>query len=117
MHREVEAMPMTHDLDNSDLIRRKDVLWITKETGALETQGRVRELPAVNTVALIHGYWIEDESTYPGPGLVNNICSACRKMIFTCKRGWSKKWKFCPQCGAKMDENAMKQNNDGEESK
>lgn len=36
MHREVEAMPMTHDLDNSDLIRRKDVLWITKETGASE---------------------------------------------------------------------------------
>ena len=48
----VDAVPMTHDLDSSDLIRRKDVLWITKETGALETQSRVRELPAVAAVPL-----------------------------------------------------------------
>lgn len=46
----VEAVPLTHDLDSSDLIRRKDVLWITKETGAMETQSRVRELPAINAV-------------------------------------------------------------------
>lgn len=48
----VDAVPMTHDLDSSDLIRRKDVLWITKETGAWETQNRVRELPAVAAVPL-----------------------------------------------------------------
>ena len=41
-----------NDLDSSDLIRRKDVLWITKETGAWETQSRVRELPAVAAVPL-----------------------------------------------------------------
>lgn len=49
----VDAVPMTHDLDSSDLIRRKDVLWITKETGALETQNRVRELPAVDAVPIV----------------------------------------------------------------
>ena len=49
----VEAVPMTHDLDSSDLIRRKDVLWITKETGAWETQNRVRELPAVDAVPVV----------------------------------------------------------------
>lgn len=48
----VETVPMTHDLDSSDLVRRKDVLWITKETGAWETQNRVRELPAVAAVPL-----------------------------------------------------------------
>lgn len=41
---------MTNDLDSTDLIRRKDVLWITKETGAWETQNRVRELPAIDAV-------------------------------------------------------------------
>lgn len=46
----VDAVPMTHDLDSSDLIRRKDVLWITKETGAMETQSRVRLLPAIDAV-------------------------------------------------------------------
>lgn len=48
----VDAVPMTHDLNSTDLIRREDVLWITKETGALETQSRVRELPAVAAVPL-----------------------------------------------------------------
>lgn len=42
--------PVANDLDSSDLIRRKDVLWITKETGAMETQSRVRELPAIDAV-------------------------------------------------------------------
>lgn len=46
----VDAVPLTHDLDSKDLIRRKDVLWITKETGAMETQSRVRELPAIDAV-------------------------------------------------------------------
>lgn len=54
----VDAVPMTHDLDSSDLIRRKDVLWITKETGAWETQNRVRELPAVDAAPVVHGRWI-----------------------------------------------------------
>lgn len=31
-----------------DLIERSAVIWITAETGALETQRRVIELPAVN---------------------------------------------------------------------
>lgn len=31
-----------------DLIDRDAVIWITAETGALETQRRVKELPAVN---------------------------------------------------------------------
>lgn len=31
-----------------ELVRRKDVLWITAETGALEAQSRVKELQAVN---------------------------------------------------------------------
>lgn len=32
----------------ADLIERDAVIWITAETGALETQRRVKELPAVN---------------------------------------------------------------------
>lgn len=46
----VAAVPIARDLDSKDLVRRKDVLWITKETGALETQSRVRELPAIDAV-------------------------------------------------------------------
>lgn len=35
----------------SDLIKREDVLEITKEMGALSTQERVKELPAVHSAS------------------------------------------------------------------
>ena len=34
----------------SDLIERKEVIEITAETGALETQARVKRLPTVNAI-------------------------------------------------------------------
>lgn len=46
----VDAVPIARGLDSKDLICRKDVLWITKETGAMETQSRARELPAIDAV-------------------------------------------------------------------
>lgn len=45
----------------SDLIERDAVIWITAETGALETQQRVKELPAVNR-------WIPVEDALPEIG-------------------------------------------------
>lgn len=36
-----------------DLINRKYVIRITEETGALETQRRVKELPAVDAVPVV----------------------------------------------------------------
>jgi hypothetical protein len=32
----------------AEYIKREDVIWITAETGALETQGRVIDLPAAD---------------------------------------------------------------------
>lgn len=63
-----------------------------------------RRLPAVDAAPVVHGRWIEDERTYPGAGLANNICSVCGKIAFSSKQGLSinRKYKFCPNCGAKM---------------
>lgn len=46
--------------------------------------------PTVDAVPVVHGYWI-----------ANNICSVCREGI----KGWAIQsgYKFCPNCGAKMD--------------
>lgn len=91
----VESVPMTHDLDSSDLIRRKDVLWITKETGAWETQNRVRELPAVDAAPVVHSKWKMVGADKRGRG-GTFVCLACDKCYpFTCD--------YCPNCGAKMD--------------
>lgn len=43
----------------ADLIERDVAVWITVETGALETQRRIKELPAVNR-------WIPCSDKLPG---------------------------------------------------
>lgn len=93
----VEAVPMTHDLDSSDLIRRKDVLWITKETGAWETQSRVRELPAVDAAPVVHGRWRQDDEDAW-------TCTACENVWTFLDGGPNENnANYCPMCGAKMD--------------
>ena len=93
----VDAVPMTHDLDSSDLIRRKDVLWITKETGAWETQNRVRELPAVDAAPVVHGRWRQDDEDAW-------TCTACGNVWTFLDGGPNENnAKYCPVCGAKMD--------------
>ena len=51
------------------------------------------------------GRWIEDERTYPGPGLKNNLCSACGEVAGAWKEGLEpgRKWAYCPNCGALME--------------
>lgn len=52
----------------------------------------------------MHNHWIEDEKTYPEPGLANNICSACGRIGGTWYKGLPaiKKFSFCPWCGKNM---------------
>lgn len=104
----VDAVPMTHDLDSSDLIRRKDVLWITKETGAWETQNRVRELPAVDAAPVVHGRWIPRK----GKWFSCFQCSVCGEKISYPTADGKALTNYCPNCGAKMngEENAECQN-------
>lgn len=51
----------------------------------------------------VNAYWIED-TTYPGPELANNICSACGRTGGTWRKGIpaTNKFSFCPWCGKKM---------------
>lgn len=81
----------------SDLISREDVIRITCETGALETQSRVRDLPAVDAEPVKHGHWEHlggDEWR----------CTNCGEIIHT-EGSWEKPTsKYCCECGAKMDE-------------
>ena len=61
--------------------------------------------PAADVAPVRHGRWIEDERTYPGPGLKNNLCSVCGEIAGSWKEGLEpgRKWAYCPNCGARMD--------------
>lgn len=65
----------------------------------------VSYLSDADVAPVVHGRWIEDERTYPGAGLSNNLCSVCGGVGGTWKKGLEpeRKWHFCPNCGAKME--------------
>lgn len=64
----------------------------------------IKEAPAADVVEVRHGRWIEDERTYPGHGLKNNLCSVCGEIAGSWKEGLEpgRKWAYCPNCGARM---------------
>lgn len=80
----------------AEYISREAVINITAETGAWETQNRVRELPASNVQPVKHGRWIHDKRT-------QWKCSECGNFLdfdgLNCGRGSAF---YCPNCGADM---------------
>ena len=69
-------------------------------------QGYVMDAPTIDAVPVVRGYSYEDDETYSGPGTSNYICSVCGEMQGTWKKGLAQnqKFKFCPWCGAKMED-------------
>ena len=82
------------------MIRRSDVIEITAETGALETQRRVKALP---TIEPKRGEWIEVPFNEKCKYIV---CSECGNKFATDViiplELFTKKHKFCHNCGADM---------------
>ena len=72
---------------------------------AIEIMAEVHYMQAADVAEVKHGRWIEDERTYPGPGLANNLCSVCGEIAGAWKEGLApeRKWAYCPACGALMD--------------
>lgn len=74
-----------------EYISREEVINITAETGAWETQNRVRELPAADVQPVKHGRWISH-------GGNSYECSNCHKMIYNAKD--MREHAFCGTCGS-----------------
>lgn len=70
-----------------------------------DTMHCIDNMPSADVAPVRHGRWIEDERTYPGPGLANNLCSVCGEIAGAWKEGLApeRKWAYCPACGALMD--------------
>lgn len=62
---------------------------------------RIKALPAADVAPVVHGRWVDrivDENEVIQPWMKRYYCSECLE-------GGSQSWfKFCPNCGAKMDE-------------
>ena len=93
----------------SDYIERDKIfsVWRSIPAPASLTSlvAAINQTLSADVAPVRHGRWIEDERTYPGPGLKNNLCSACGEVAGAWKEGLEpgRKWAYCPNCGAKMD--------------
>ena len=59
----------------------------------------VLSFPAVDTTLAVHGKWVPSEGN---PGFL--VCSACGDCYVYDEWVDGRKWRYCPNCGAKMDE-------------
>ena len=80
-------------IEGDRYVSLKKVLDITAETGALETQSRIRKLPYEDVAPVVHSQWKYKCGEIQCPECENKIrridLSGCLN--------------FCPNCGAKMD--------------
>ena len=57
-----------------------------------EMLDEIENLPTIDAVPVVHGRWINQDSTY-----TRYECSVCKA------RNYGGHERFCPNCGAKMD--------------
>lgn len=86
-------------IDKDYFVSVKEVLNITAETGALETQNKVRDLPSADVVEARHAEW---QLIHRDKDFYKDIykCSKCR-FLATGTQEWA--YVYCPNCGARMD--------------
>ena len=91
----------------ADYIDREKIfsIWRSMPAPASVTSlaAAISQTPAADVAPVRRG--IEDERTYPGPGLKNNLCSVCGEIAGAWKEGLEpgRKWAYCPNCGALMN--------------
>ena len=83
----------------AEYISKEAVINITAETGAWETQNRVRELPAADVQPVKRGRWIEVTPKH-------SRCSCCDVTCLIAVYPISANANYCPNCGARMDGDA-----------
>ena len=90
----------------AEYIERGFALDVVKRTSGdyAAAFAEIAHAPAADVAPVRRGRWIEDERTYPGPGLKNNLCSVCGEIAGSWKEGLEpgRKWAYCPNCGARM---------------
>lgn len=116
-HKKMDAIRSAYDKLQQpcdDAISRKAVIEITAETGALETQGRVKALPSV-TPKQKTGRWIidreiVDKSKKPTTYYFETRCSECGlEHAYTTDIEDRIPIIYCPNCGARMEEGSSEE--------
>ena len=96
-------MPRYIDADKLNI--KKATMWFDDPNDRRSVERMIREAPTVDAVPVVHGRW-ERIGIRDRKGLqIYPCCSACGMVSAAYRSEWERgAWKFCPNCGAKMDE-------------
>ena len=98
----------------NDLIRRSELLESLNRLGIKEpnlryTEGfnsgiaaakfKLKTAPAIDAVPVMHGRWVQESFDDQDEGIY--VCSHCRQENFFAFD--EERYRYCPNCGAKMD--------------
>lgn len=92
---------MAEYIDRSVAIARLTRLEVTDSNATMADAKRVlADIPAADAVPVVHGRWLwETKGLYPKP-----LCRKCSYEPYRASNHISDLPKFCPNCGAKMEE-------------
>ena len=97
----IDACALNRNIDCCDFESSQDYYTIAEQ---------IVQAPTVDAVEVVHGRWItrnrQAEKMSQGDKLytvIKNRCSECYHESDTC-------WNYCPNCGAKMDGGADREN-------
>ena len=69
---------------------------------AFDIYNAIKNAPTVDAVEVVHGKWAIFEDAYMGEYVYQ--CSVCKSELVTLEGTQADDlWKYCPNCGAKMD--------------
>lgn len=86
------------------MIRGKKIMSATAKVMMLDA---VEESPTIDAAPVVHGRWDERHVDYASDCAIDEVqalrCSVCRRYLTTPYMYSFSEYKFCPNCGAKMD--------------
>ena len=97
-NRLIDADALIHRLLNTKIVAANLFQYANAVTNM------IGDAPTIEAEPVRHGYW---ENANGRPKTYIRKCSVCGKEAYFCGRGCS--YKYCPNCGAKMDGGADKE--------
>ena len=94
----IDADALIHRLLNTKIVAANLFQYANAVTNM------IGDAPTIEAEPVRHGYW---ENANGRPKTYIRKCSVCGKEAYFCGRGCS--YKYCPNCGAKMDGGADKE--------
>ena len=95
----IDATPLIDECMECSAIEWNRNVYATWAEAEEDFMQRLLDAPTVDAVEVVHGRW---EPRTDVPGFLR--CSACHDCNIYDDWPDGKKWNYCPNCGAKMDE-------------